>query len=309
MSLVSTTFVVSDDAIPPNTLESVVVRVFSEDGETFVTEGETDEGGELVLELEDTTTYWVRFFKIGYRFDSQRTVDVDSGAASNTFDVEAIDLTVLPPSTVPELCRVSGYLRGADLAPKKGLRVTFSLTGKPRVVAGEVMVVQDVMAVSDKNGWMEVELVRGGVYDCVIDGMDDSVARVVVPDRTSVKLTELIFPYIYGLTYEVDGDEVDAVEIAVDETLDVTATVQLSSGVETPYELDDGTEREAGNFVQITVEDPSIASAVLSGSTLTLVGIAAGTTTVTAEIADGVETERTPEPTRSLTTLTITVTG
>lgn len=308
MGLVSCTFVIVDDAIPANALEDVVARVFSEDGETFVTQGQTDADGELVLELEDETTYWVRFFKIGYQFDSRLTIEVDSAAVSNTFDVEGVNLTVLPPSTVPQLCRVSGYVRGADFAPRKGIRITFSLTGKPRVVAGEVMVVQDVIVVSDSRGWIEVELVRDGVYDCVIDGMDDEVARVVVPDRTSVSLTELAFPYIASLSYTQDDVEVEEVELAVDETLEVEALVTLSSGVVTPYELDDDTEREAGNFIALTVADPLIVEAMLSGSTLTLVGLTAGTTTITAEVVDGTETDRLPEPTRDLVTLTVTVT-
>jgi hypothetical protein len=307
--MVSVTFVITDDAIPANELEGVVVRIFSEDGETFVTQGETDEDGELVLELEDATTYWVRFFKIGYQFKSKLTVDVDSGASSNTFDVEGTDLTILAPSTVPQLCRVGGYTRDAALAPKGGIRITFSLTGKPRVVAGQAIVVQDLIGVSDSDGWLEVELVRSGVYDVVVDGIDDSVYRVVVPDRTSCSLTELIWPYIAELVYSLDGEETTSVGLEVDEELAVVATVILSSGLETPYELDDSTEREAGNFVSLAVEDPDVVEAALDGNTLTLAGKAAGTTTITAEVIGGVETNRLPEPTRYLATLTVTVTG
>ena len=307
--MVSVTFAITDDAIPANELEGVVVRVFSEDGGTFVTQGETDEAGELVLELEDGTTYWVRFFKIGYQFESKLTVDVESGASSNTFDVEGTDLTVLSPSTVPQLCRIGGYTRDAALAPKGGIRFTFSLTGKPRVVAGQVMVVQDLIGVSDSEGWLEVELVRGSVYDVVVDGIDDSVYRVVVPDRPSCSLTELIWSYVAELVYSLDGEEVTSVELAVGEELAVTATVTLSSGLETPYELDDGTERAVGSFVALTVTDPAIVEIELDSDTLTLIGKAAGTTTITAEVVDGVETDRLPEPTRAFATLTVAVTG
>jgi len=305
--MVSCTFVVADDAVPTNALQDVVVRVFSEDGATFVTQGTTDEDGELVLELEDATTYWVRFFKIGYQFESKLLVDADSGASSNVFDVEAVDLVTLPPSTVPCLCRASGYVRGADYAPRAGIRITFSLTGKPRVVAGEVLVVQDVITVSDAHGWVEVELVRDGVYDCVVDGIDDAVYRVIVPDRTSVRLTELVWPYVAALSYSEGGEDVDALELAVDGSITLDATVTLSSGVTTPYELDDGATRSAGDFVTLTVSDPAVASAMLSGDVLTVVGHLPGTAVVTAAVAENVETCRIPEPTRTFSTLTIVV--
>ena len=41
------------------------VRLYSEDGTVFVTTGDTDENGELVLDVPDAK-YWVRFFKTGY---------------------------------------------------------------------------------------------------------------------------------------------------------------------------------------------------------------------------------------------------
>lgn len=304
---VSCTFVVADDQTPPGALEDVVVRVFSEDGLTFVTQGQTDEDGELVLELEDDTTYWVRFFKIGYQFESRLTVGADSAAASNTFDVEGVDLTVLPPSTVPELCRASGYVRGADLTPRAGIRFTFSLTGKPRVVAGQVMVVQDLITQSDKDGWIEVELVRGGVYDLVVSTIEDAVYRVVVPDRTSVSMTELVWPYIYGLTYEIDDAEVESVTLDVDETVELDAFVRLSNGVVTPIELDDGQVFYTDSYVELTTTDPGVVTATLAHGVLTLVGVAAGTTTITAAVREDVETDRLPAPTRSLVTLTVVV--
>ena len=307
--MVPVTFVIVDDSVDESPLEDVVVRVYSEDGLTFVTQAQTDEDGTLVLDLEDATTYWVRFFKIGYQFQSKLTVEVDSGASSNTFDVTATDLTELPPSTVPTLCRASGYLAGADLHPREGITVTFTLTGKPRVVSGVAMVLQDLIAKTDENGWIEVELVRGGIYDCVVAGQDDTVYRVVVPDRTSVSFTELVWPYVAELAYQVDGEDVTEVEVAVDETVEVQTFVRLSSGVLTPFKYDGDSEwTDIGSFVELTYSDDATAVVTLSQGTLSIQGAVAGSTTISAEIRDGVEVERLPEPTRTLPSLTITVT-
>jgi len=307
--MVPVTFVIVDDSVDESPLEDVVVRVYSEDGLTFVTQAQTDEDGTLVLDLEDATTYWVRFFKIGYQFQSKLTIEVDSGASSNTFDVTATDLTELPPSTVPTLCRASGYLAGADLHPREGITVTFMLTGKPRVVSGVAMVLQDLIAKTDENGWIEVELVRGGIYDCVVAGQDDTVYRVVVPDKTSVSFTELVWPYVVELAYQVDGEDVTEVEVAVDETVEVQTFVRLSSGVLTPFKYDGDSEwTDIGSFVELTYSDDAAAVVTLSQGTLSIQGAVAGSTTISAEIRDGVEVERLPEPTRTLPSLTITVT-
>lgn len=304
MALVSTTLVVSDDALPANLLEDVTVRYLSEDGLTLVTQGITDANGELTLDLEDVTTYWVRFFKLGYAFPTRLFIDVDSGASSNIFDATATDLQVLPPSTVPYLCKASGYVRGGDLAPKPGISFTFSLTGRPRVVGGQAMIPQDLIAKSDADGWLEVELVRGGVYDLVIAGMDDTVYRVVIPDRTSIELTQLIWPYAATLEYSATS-----ATVAVGESVEVTATVTLSSGVQTPYTLDDKQVMGPGNFVRFFIADGSIIDVnVSTDGTVTLTGKKAGTTTITSEVVPDVEAIHFPEPTRDFASLVVTVT-
>ncbi len=306
--MVTVTLTVTDDAVSPSPVEDVVVRVFSEDGAVFVTQAQTDDDGEVVLELEDATTYWVRFFKIGYQFDSQLTIDVDSSASSNAFDVEAVDLTTLSPSTVPSLCKVQGVLAGGDLHPRSGISLTFSLTGKPRVVAGVGMVLQDLIASTDEDGWLEVELVRDGIYDCVITGQDDTVYRVVVPDRTSASLTEVLWPYVAELVYQMYDEDVDSVEVAVGESIEVETWVRLSSGVHTPFKYDGDSEwRDIGEYVALTYSDDAVAEVTLSEGVLTITGVAAGVDVITAEVREGVEVERLPEPARTLPSLTITV--
>lgn len=303
---VSTTFSLTKKQFPKYTgsaLESAIVRVFSEDGETFITQGTTDSSGELVLELPDLTTYWVRFFLETYSFDSKLTIDVDSGAASNTFDVEGQYLMEFPPSASNYLCRASGYVRGADWAPKAGIRMTFSLTGKPRVVGGQVMVTSDLAVVSGADGWIEAELVRNGTYDVVVAGMDDEVLRVQVPDSDSCSITDLIWPYVAALTWSAD------VEVAAGESQTVTATLTLSSGTTTPFTMDNDDLFLARTFLMFTVGDEAVAGFEWSDTdTVTVTGVTAGTTTISATLNEDVEADREPSPTRSLASLSITVT-
>jgi len=304
---VSVTFSITSKILPAYTgdaLEGAIVRVFSEDGETFVTQGTTDSDGELVLELEDETTYWVRFFKATYEFPTRLTIDVDSSASSNTFDVEGTYLMEHPPSANEYLCRISGYVRGADWAPRSGIPITFSLTGKPRVVAGQVMVTTDVIATSDSEGWIEVELVRNGAYDALITGMEDTTVRVLVPDEQSASITDVLFPYALKLEYGTD-----AVELEVLEEVAVTATVTLSSGVTTPFELDDNDTYTLSQWVTLEVSDKDVIEYVFDeDDNLVITGKGVGVATITATALETLEVSRTPAPTRSLASLTVTVT-
>lgn len=309
MPLVSTTLVVVDDAVPENPLEGTVIRVFSADGGTFTTQGTTDEDGELVLELEDATTYWVRFFKIGYAFASTLLIEVDSGGTSNIFDVVGENLTVLSPSTVPILCKASGYVCNPALQPKAGVVITFTLTGKPRVASGMVMVLQDLIVESDEDGWVEVELVRGGVYDCVVAGQDDTVNRVVVPDRSSVSLTELIWPYVVSLNYEYEGTPITDLTLEVGESIDLDAYILLSNGLRTPYDLDVTNEfRDVGDYVTLTISDAAVVVLTLIRGVLTVEAGEAGEADITAEAIGAYVTDRLPEPVSVLPTLHVIVT-
>jgi hypothetical protein len=307
--MVSVTLSVIDDSIARVPVADVVVRFYNEDGSVFVTQAQTDEDGELVLDLEAATTYWVRFFKIGYQFASRLAIYVDESESSNTFDVQAVDLTVLPPATSPILCRASGFVSGGDLIPRKGVTFTFMLTGSPRIAAGRAMVSQDLVVVSDKDGWVEVDLVRGGVYDCVVGGQDDVVHRVKVPDRTSIDITDLVWPYLVKLAYQQEGLDVASVAVSVGETIEVDTYVLFSSFVSTPFKYDgDVTWRDVSNYVTLVMADNGIATCTLAKGVLTISGIAAGTTTLDAELIEGLEAARLPEPTRTLPTLTIVVT-
>ncbi len=305
---VSVTFSVTQKQLPHysgDALENVIVRVFSEDGETFVTQGTTDEDGQLILELADLTTYWVRFFLEEYAFDPRLTIDVDSGASSNEFDVEGQYLAELAPSATNYLCRVQGTVLGAHGAPVSGVRFTFSLTGKPRVVGGRVMVISDVIVESDSDGWVEVELVRNGSYDCVVMGLEDTVYRVQVPDTDACRVTDLIWFYIAELSW--DPDEVT---LAAGDEEEVSPTVTLSSGTTTPFEMDGDDWFYARSFLDFAIADEGIATYEWNeDDTMTITGVAAGTTTITATVKEDAESKREPSPTRSLASLTITVTG
>lgn len=308
MPPIPVTFVVVDDTLPIGApLEDVLVRVYSEDGSTFITEGMTDSDGELVLILDDMTTFWVRLFKPQYAFDSKLLITTDSTASSNTFDVVGRDLVEHPPSAVPYLCRASGYVVNSGGQPTQGAIFEFNATDLPKVANGQGIITSKIIVRSEEDGYVEVELVRGGAYDVIVTAGEDAVVRTKVPEKQAVDITDLVWPYVAGVSFDPTGP----LTIAVDDTVEVLPSVLLSSGVTTPFEMDEDEDFRFGRYIRLSVEDESVVRISQwkeSSDTLVLVGKAPGTTKITASLRDGVEAKRLPVPTRAFQELTITVT-
>lgn len=305
MSLVATTITITDNAIPTGVaLAGIVVRVYNADGTVFITEGDTDENGVLIMELEDGFVYWVRFYGSGYRFNPRLTISVDSGESSNAFAVEGIDLTVRPPATDPNLCRVSGMVLNAAGCAAPGVTFEFVMTGKPRVVGGRVMVSRKVIVRSDADGDVDVDLVRNGIYDVMVEGHDDEVFRIKVPDYAYVDITDLIWPYVASVSFSEN-----TVTLAAGATTTVDVTLMLSSRTTVPYDLDNGDVAAIGMFATITSSDEGVATISFDeDGVMTISAVASGTATISVELIDGVTSEREPTPTTTLETVVVTVT-
>lgn len=300
--MIPVTFVIVDDSLPSGLpLEGVLVRIYSEDGTSFITEVTTDADGRVTTDLPDLTTYWVRFFKPGYAFDARATIDVD-GSLPNSFDVVARNLTALASSTDPNLCRVSGYLLNGSGIPTPNVTLYFMLTGKPRVVGGRAMLPSKVYATTDKNGKIDIQLVRNGVYDVWAAGTDDTVYRAVVPDYANVNITDLLFPVVVTLSLETSE-----VSLAKGDTVAVIVTAELSSRVDIPYELDGGDKVSLSSILLIAVSDPA-ATAIFQGNTLFVTGVSAGAATVTISVRDNIFALRQPSTGTLAAILAVTVT-
>lgn len=301
--MIPVTFVVVDDSIPSGlALEGVLVRIYSEDGTTFITEASTDVDGRLTLDLPDLTAYWVRFFKVGYAFDSRATISVD-GALLNSFDVVGRNLSTHLPATSPNLCRASGYLVNGSGVPSANVTMYFMLTGKPRVVSGRAMLPSKIYATTDKRGYFEVELVRNGVYDTWAAGSDDTIYRVVVPDYPSIDITDLLFPEMAVLSLESS-----TLSLAVGDVVEVPLTAMLSSRVFVPYTLDNGDTVTLSSLLQVKTTGNS-ASAGLATSALRVTGLVSGSSTVfEVSVQPNVFVTRQPSSVPPTATITVTVT-
>jgi|SaaInlStandDraft_6_1057023.scaffolds.fasta_scaffold00043_69 hypothetical protein len=286
----------SSDETKNTPLESCTVFVFSEDGSTFITQGNTTVEGQVVFDLPDAT-YWVRFFKTGFSFDTGLSVVVEE---DSEFEVGGENLDDRPPATLSHLCRVSGFIIGAAGQHLANVTAEFMLNERVRISGGNATGNSKVIVVSNAAGYFEFDLLRGAVYEVVVESYEPDVFVVTVPDKVSTGFTDLIWPYVSRVDLtpsSVSIDEEDEVE--------VEAEVVLSSGRAAPYKKIQG-EAVGSSLVSVSSTDPAVATASMSGSTVTIVGVGAGTCEI--EFSSSLaEAERVPAVDVTFDSISVTV--
>lgn len=286
----------SADETKSTPLASCTVFVFSEDGATFVTTGTTDADGEVTFDLP-VETYWVRFFKAGFSFDTGLSIEVTE---DSEFEVGGEDLDVQPPATLGHLCRVSGFIIGAAGQFLPNVTLEFILNGRVRISGGYMTGNAKVLVASDSDGYVEFDLLRDAVYEVVIESYSPDVFVLTVPDAASTNLTELIWPYVA----RVDLGASD-VSLGVGDEETVTVHAVWSSGLATPYNGINSTVNVA-SVVGASSSDTDVATVSWSGEDLVITGGGAGSCSINFRPGSTPE-RRVPALDVSLDSISVTV--
>jgi hypothetical protein len=249
-------------------IPGIVVRVYSKDGKTFYTQGSTNVDG-LAAFLLNTQEYQLRFYKQHVGLPNPRYIEVLEGQ-SNVFDL--LGELITPPSAIdPRLCTAYGYFRRPDGTPAAHVDVHFIAKFKPLLLEGSAVVTERTTTRTDKDGYMQINLIRCGQYDVTVQGIEDEQRLISVPDAANVSLPALLFPVVDSITFDPPGPWT----VAAGQEIQVTPTIHGSDG----NELDD--------FDVIWSSSDSDVLAVLpAGGVLTLRGLSAGTASVEATRAD-----------------------
>lgn len=212
---------------PTSELEGTIVRIYSSNGDTFVTQLVADSEGVVTYDLPDET-YWVRFYKQGFSFQSRTLIEVDSELI-NEWTIVGEDLTELPPSGAEGICRVSGFVVDAQGAPTHEAIMIFMLPEEIMVHNRRIISTEKVICQPNKDGYVEVELIQGVYYNLHMHSLTEDVVKVKVPELQSCGITDLIYP---------TGKIVEALPTTVTLTTgvskEVPLTLQSSSGIELP---------------------------------------------------------------------------
>jgi hypothetical protein len=300
------TISVADNQLVPQAVPGVRVWVYN-DADQFITEGETDSAGEAEFILEGSpdpgTEYIVRLRKDGYEFSPGETAKITVldplvPPQTNTFDFTLTSHS-LPESADPDMCRLTGYLTNASLHRMAKVTVEFHqrmsfndqalgfpYPGDPSLVRRYVLVA-NVTAVTDENGYLDVSLPRGGLYDVHVHGMEHPatiVSPIVVPDAAGWRLEEVFFPYVQQVVYGSD-----LIGVTVEGSTEVDLTSTMSNGLV----LGDGAD--VNRFLRFYSSDESVAVVeVTEDAKLRVTGIAVGTATVSVERVAGTWAPRRP---------------
>jgi len=209
---------------PPNEgVESVVVRVYDETGTTFYTQEMTDSEGKASF-LLNTQSYQLRFYKFQVSFNQPLMIDVLEDVP-NIFEVRAGVFT--PPAAVdPRLCRASGFFRRVDGSVAVGHDIHIIAKFNPLLFDGSCVLTERVHTRTDKNGYVELDLIRFAEYDVTIEGFEDCTRTIYIPDAPSVNLPSLVFEVVA----EVELDQPGPYNLSVGEELNLYPTVITSTG-------------------------------------------------------------------------------
>lgn len=311
-------YVVDQDDEP---VIGVLIRVFDETGTTFITQQYTaDVAGDAVAEVtldgdDPEIAYTIRMSKDGVAFDgalgddnkTPQAIDIYSPATNsptgtNDFTLKAETFS-RPVATDPRLCRASGFFKNAVGQALPGLDIKFINQFKPAVVDGNAVMGERVDLRTDEDGYVEVDLYRGGEYLAWVQSIQAASAdetgaisfprEVAVPDVSSANLIYLLFPAVGSVSYSPTS-----VSVAEDDSVDVVPTVLAT----------DGRTLEGSGCDDVLFEsaDPSIAMVAVQADKLVITGVSPGTTEITATRKDQTVVEI-PTP-ADLSSLTVTVT-
>lgn len=252
---------VEDDTPIKNPVEGLLVRVFDATGTTFFSQDTTDATGHVGFTLW-TQSYSLRFYKEGVQVRQPQIIDVVEGAV-NAFNVSAT-VFVHPISNDPRLCRCSGFFRDITGAPHPWLGMYFLGQFSPILLEGAAILSERRSIRTDKDGYACIDLIRGACYEATIEGFEDTLRQVAVPDSPSANLPDLLFPVVEEVTFDPPGPY----SLAVGEILEVTPLVVASNGVPLT-----GT---ATADVQWLSSDSAVLSVGVTATTLVLTGMSAG---------------------------------
>ncbi len=254
-------------------IPGVVVRVYNVEGGLFYTQATTNIEGSVGF-LLNSQGYQLRFYKLHVALPNPLYIDViDAPVAPvrNVFDV--VGELVVPPSSIdPRLCTAFGYFRRPDGMPAAFVDIHFIAKFNPLLLEGDAVVTERVTTRTDKRGYVEMNLIRFGQYDVLVEGIEDQYRLISVPDSVNISLPALLFPVVERVTFNPAGPWT---VVAGGDDLQVVPTSHGSDGNETCF-----------GDVTWSSSDPTVLAVLPSGNVLNLRGISPGIATVQARRSD-----------------------
>lgn len=272
----SVDFYINDTTVMENPVANVTVRIYSEDGTTFITQSTTDSNGHAGFSLPSGVTYSARFyaFQVGFTNPQLFTVyptPLQPGQ-SNAFNISAEILTPPVPSD-SRLCTAFGYFRDITGAPQADVEIHFIAEFDPVWLDGSAVLSERRIVRTDATGYVQINLIRCGKFQVTIQGEEEVVRKISVPDSPNVNIADLIFP-IVSL---IEWNPVGPYNLTVGQELMLDMSVYASDG----EDLGTG----IGNILLFNSNN-NVFNYRISPAGLLLQGVGPGTATLTISRSD-----------------------
>lgn len=258
-------------------VEGVLVRVLSEDGNVIYTEASTDSQGRASFLLL-VRAYSLRFYKFQTAIQQPQVISLAEGApgvvVQNQYNVYA-ESVVPPVASDVRLCRASGFFRDITGAPHRNLDIFFVGEFAPVLLDGAGVLSERRAIRTDARGYACTDLIRCAIYSATVEGYEDSIRTIKVPDAPSVSLPALLFPTVESVYFDLPSPW----SLSVGSEFTLHPTVVTSSKVTT-----EGADQQN---VLWSVEDPTVAEIVsFQENSIVLQGLSSGTTKLLARRSD-----------------------
>jgi len=290
--------VVDKDGLP---VENMGVQVYDQAGTELLATGYTDAAGEVDFTLP-VARYQLRFYgdHILASVPSPRQINVRVPPPSNLWQFVAETFTA-PVSPNPSLCRCWGFF--VDPAGRAVSGLYLRLTPQRNPVAlypGAVGYSQaPVELVTDKNGYFEVDLPRGGIFSVTAAGYLDSSVDIEIPSQAQANTVNLLFPAPDTVTYAPAGP----LALAVGGEVLVAPTLVMSDGrIILP-----SSNPASTTFVEFTSSDTDVIEVESSGDNLRVIGVGVGSATIVATPILRAFMPRVPAVVLTVTPVTVSV--
>lgn len=228
MSVETVNVLVQNDFPLGTPVPGVVVRIFDSTGTNFVTSAVSDVNGQASFSLPADVPYQVRFFLT--RFSIQQPVlitPVSAPVAPVTNDFMAVGHVYSPPEAVSlRMCRCSGFFINLDGSPAIEHAVHIVSVFDPLTVDGNAMLTERLIQHTDHTGYVQFDLVRNGQYEVTVEGLEDQVRIITVPDAAAMNLPDMMFAVVDHVTFAPPGPW----SLSSGQRMLVTPTVYTSDG-------------------------------------------------------------------------------
>lgn len=303
---------IKDNSITPYAISGVTVAIVNPTTYAIVANAVSDINGLAAFLLPGSTgngtTYEARFFKLGVVFSNPVQIQIQEPlVTTNTFDVAGtlVGSSTFGFATDPRCCRVVGRFMHITNLPMSNIVVRIMQINDdpgfqiPKIVDGNLISGAVLEVRTDANGYISVDLLRTGNYWCMFAGEDDTVWNMLIPDRPSANLTDLLFPQPVSGQWDQTIAPNNAMTIHVGTSTTVPLTLAFSDFETQTVNI--------GKWVSYVSSNPN--AAIIDAGTGAIMALAAGTTTISVVVPTTpiIRPVRVPTYSISIPLLTITV--